>query len=113
MIIGIGIDILNINRFREKVKRDPDLLKRILTHKEIMLFEKFSDPIPHYAGRFAVKEAIIKVGKEKIGIRGFKDIEILKKPDGSPFLVKPKNPKLHISISHEEEIVVAIAILEK
>lgn len=112
MIIGIGIDVLNIKRFRKKIKENPSLLKRILTQKEIELFKEFNDPIPHYAGRFAIKEAIIKAGKEKLNIKGFKDIEILKSSDGSPLITKPTDYNLHVSLSHEESIVVAIAILE-
>ena len=113
MIIGIGIDILNIKRFRSKIEKNPSLLKRVLTEKEIEIFNEFYDPIPHYAGRFALKEAIIKAAKERLNIKGFKDIEILKKSNGSPILTKPAHCKLHISLSHEDDFVVAVAILEE
>ncbi|HDJ99773.1 MAG TPA: holo-[acyl-carrier-protein] synthase [Firmicutes bacterium] len=113
MIVGIGIDIVNIKRFRKKIDENPSLLKRVLTQKEIEIFKEFHDPVPHYAGRFALKEAIIKAAKERLNIKGFKDIEILKESDGSPILVKPTNCKLHISLSHEDDFVVAVAVLEE
>lgn len=112
MIKGIGIDILSINRFREIVKRNPKVLNRILTINEINLFKNYNDPIIHYAGRFSLKEAIIKAGKNSLNIKSFLDIEILKDSEGKPKLIKPKG-KIFISISHEREYVVSIAVIEK
>jgi len=112
MIVGVGVDVLNIKRFRKVVKGNPKILNRILTENEINLFNDYSDSIIHYAGRFSLKEAIIKAGKEYLNIESFKDIEILKDEDGKAILMKPKG-KIFISISHNEDYVVSIAVIEK
>lgn len=112
MIIGIGIDILNIKRFEKIVKNNKNLLKRIFTENELNLFENFSEKYLHLAGRFSLKEAIIKAGKDYLNIKSFKDIEILKDSDGKPLLTKP-NGKIFISVSHDGDYVVSIAIIEK
>jgi len=112
MIVGVGVDVLNIERFRKIVKGNPKILNRILTENEINLFKDYSDSIVHYAGRFSLKEAIIKAGKEYLNIESFKDIEILKDEDGKAILMKPKG-KIFISISHNEDYVVSIAVIEK
>ncbi len=111
MIIGIGIDILDLKRFRKIVENNPKILERILTEREIGLFKNFSDPITHYGGRFSLKESIIKACKENLKIKSFKDIEILNDSNGKPVVTKP-NINIHISISHEKDFVVTLAIYE-
>lgn len=112
MIIGIGVDVLNLKRFRNKVKENPKILERVLTEREIQLFKDYIDPIPHYAGRFSLKESIIKAGKDYLNIKSYKDIEILKDSDGKPFLNKPKG-KIFISLSHDGDYIFSMVIIEK
>ncbi len=112
MIIGVGVDVLNLNRFKRVVKRNPKILNRILTDNEIEIFKNYKDKILHYAGRFSLKEAIIKAGKNYLNIKSFKDIEILKKDNGEPLLIKPEG-KIFISLSHDGDYIFTIAIIEK
>lgn len=111
MIIGVGIDILDIRRFEKVVKNNPKILNRIFTKNEIEIFKNYKNPILHFAGRFSLKEAIIKAGKNYLNIKNFKEIEILKNEKGEPVISKPKG-KIFISISHEKNYVVTIAIIE-
>lgn len=112
MIVGIGVDVLNLKRFRRIVERNPKILERILTEQEIQLFKDYLDPIPHYAGRFSLKESIIKAGKDYLNIKSYKDIEILKDKYEKPFLNKP-NGKILISLSHDGDYIFSMAIIER
>lgn len=111
MIIGIGIDIVNIKRFEKVVKNNPEILKRIFTENELNLFENYKNKYLHLAGRFSLKESIIKAGQNYLNIKSFKDIEILKDENGKPIVAKPKG-KIFISISHDENYVVSFAVIE-
>lgn len=112
MIIGVGVDVLNLKRFRKIVKKNNKILERLLTEKEIELFKNYLDPIPHYAGRFSLKESIIKAGKDYLNIKSYKDIEILKDNNDKPLVIKPHG-KIFISISHDGQYVVSVAVIEE
>ncbi|MGB9750164.1 MAG: holo-ACP synthase [Caldisericia bacterium] len=112
MIVGVGVDIVNIKRFKKIIKNNPKILNRVLTEKELEIFKDYKDPVIHYAGRFSLKEAIIKAGKNYLNIKSFKDIEILKKENGEPLLTKPDR-NIYISISHDGDYIISIAVIEK
>jgi holo-[acyl-carrier protein] synthase len=61
MILGTGIDIIEIDRIQKAVERWGDVfLNYVFTPAEIEYAKKFKFPYRHYAGRFAAKEAIFK-----------------------------------------------------
>lgn len=111
MIIGTGIDILDISRIKL------EHAKRVLSKEETKLFDSFSTDkrkIEFLAGRFALKEAIIKaIGHTKYVI-GMRDITILNESDGMPKLIAPvfEDITLHISLSHEHKYAVGLCIIE-
>src|SRR3989338_10969573 len=113
MITGIGVDIIEIDRIQKAVERWwDDFLNHVFTPKEIANARKYKFPYPHYAGRFAAKEAIFKA----LGIPKFTwhDISITNDPDGKPICVhRDPDFKLHIilSISHCRDYAVASAII--
>jgi len=116
-IIGLGNDIIEIERIRTSLSRHNGLfINKILTPNETVYSKKFKDPSPHIAGRFAAKEAIAKAlgtgfGKEL----QWHDIEIMNNEKGKPICtlspVKFKNHKIEISISHCHEYATATAII--
>ncbi len=119
MILGIGIDIVQARRIENLLnKHGETFLNRILTENEIALIPE-KRKTEFIAGRFAVKEAIIKAaGKSTFGIR---DIEILHDAGGKPCVANEKKllgsmgiegATLHISISHDGDVAVGLAILE-
>ncbi|MBC7194093.1 MAG: 4'-phosphopantetheinyl transferase superfamily protein, partial [Caldisericia bacterium] len=61
---------------------------------------------------FSLKEAIIKAGKNFLNINNYKDIEILKDDAGKPLLIKPDG-KIFISLSHDGDYIISIAVIEK
>lgn len=118
-IHGIGNDIIAISRMRQSVERHGHhFLNRLFTQKEQDYCYKFQDPVPHFAGRFAAKEALAKALGTGFGASlGWHDIEILSDEHGKPIVHTSatlqkefKNPHLLVSISHEKEYATAFAI---
>lgn len=121
MIIGIGNDIIEIERINKAVLK-PRFLEKYFTENEINLFYTRNSNIEIIAGNFAVKESVSKVFGT--GVRGFtlKDIEVLRDEMGKPFVIlhhqakniaeKMKINNLHVSISHSEKYAVGFAVGE-
>ena len=107
---GIGIDIVDINRFRDTpYKEKITFYKKIFNKKEIEYCLQFNDPYPHFAGKFAIKEATLKAIKEKIQLLDIEILHVKSKPN-----VKIKKSKkkyqFQVSVSHEKKIAVAVVI---
>jgi holo-[acyl-carrier protein] synthase len=115
MIIGTGIDIIEIDRIEKAVARWGDaFLNYIFTQAEIDYAKQFKYPVRHYAGRFAAKEAIFKaMGEPHLG---WHDVTILNDQHGKPvchYDTQKYKHRLLISISHGRDYAVASAIVEK
>lgn len=133
MIIGTGIDVVNIKRVAKILTKFPSrFLHRCFTDTEVKQFQKFPANSEKFilkvAGFYAVKEAVVKaIGT---GFRfgfSFKDVEIINDNFGKPtltingnikkFLEKKyaaiEKIKYHLSISNDEPVVVAIVIMEE
>ena len=84
MIIGIGTDIIEIERIEIAVKRTKGFINKLFTENEINIFESRGFKSEVIAGNFAAKEAVSKA--LGTGFRGFgvKDIEILRDELGKP-----------------------------
>ena len=125
MIFGTGIDIVEINRIKNSLKKySPKFEQRIFTSTEIDYCQSQGDPAKHFAARFAVKEAVSKcMGTGITGALGFKDMEVINEETGKPILVmlgkgkelfeKLKLKSIHISISHDSTHAIAHAIAEQ
>ncbi len=119
-ILGLGNDIIEISRIRDSVHEfHARFLSKFFTEKEQKYCSTYVDPIPHYAGRFAAKEAISKALGTGFGEKLSPiDIEILNNVvSGKPeifFSEKVKktfnNPIVSVSISHSKEFATAVAI---
>ncbi len=123
MVIGIGTDIIEIDRIKNSIKKNGDrFLSKIYTPTEIKYCESKANKYQHLAARFAAKEAVYKAlvtgWQEKLS---WQEIEIFNEPTGMPrvtmcgklkeFLSDDKS--LKISISHSENYVVCVAIIYK
>ena len=87
MILGIGEDIVDINRFQEAIKRSPQMIERILTPSEMIYAKKLSPKkrTAYYAKRFAGKEALSKAcGTGIVKELHWLDLEILNNKKGAP-----------------------------
>ncbi|MFA4972027.1 MAG: holo-ACP synthase [bacterium] len=123
MIIGIGVDIVDVKRFESIIYRwREQFLRRVFTDKEIKYCNTKKHPAQRFATRFAAKEAFIKAlfSREQKGIR-FSDIEI-DQLDGRPVinlsgavseLAKGYDIKrTHIMVSHDGDYGIANVVLE-
>lgn len=117
-ILGIGVDIEEVTRFRKyDVRIEKKFYERLFTKSEIKYCLSKADPYTHFAARFAAKEASIKACMPYIRLF-FSDIEVKNNKDGSPFLTvisnknkelksKVKNYSFFVSLSHTENNAVA------
>lgn len=121
MIIGIGTDIIEIERIEIAVKRTKGFINKLFTENEINIFESIGFKSEVIAGNFAAKEAVSKA--LGTGFRGFgvKDIEILRDELGKPVvnlnsnvyeILKRKDVNIHLSISHNRTSAIAYAVME-
>jgi holo-[acyl-carrier protein] synthase len=123
MIIGIGTDILKVERIEQALQRSAELSHRILTSNEQEMFNKSTQPGRFLAKRFAAKEAVVKALGTGIGNGvGWKHIEISKDPLGKPLItlfdgaLSQANElgvnNCFLSYSDEREFIVAMVVME-
>jgi holo-[acyl-carrier protein] synthase len=123
MVIGIGIDIIEIDRIKESVEKFGNrFLNKIYTKKELDYCLKKKYKYQHLAARFAAKEAVYKAlatgWNEEVG---WQNIEISNEPNGMPIVTLhgklkkflSKDKELKISMSHSRDYVACMAISYK
>lgn len=117
---GIGTDIIEISRIARSIEQyRKHFLDRIFTPKEQAYCKRYRQPAPHFAARFAAKEAVVKaLGTGFRGGIAWCDIEICNDSQGKPFVVlsaklqaKFGNPTLLLSMSHCRSYATATALL--
>ncbi len=123
-IVGIGIDIVEVDRVKNTINKKKHALDRIFSEKEIKLSERGEFRFEELAGRFAVKEAIFKAIKTgwRRGVT-FRDVIVLNEKSGAPYvnlegrtaeIAKNLGVKnIFVSISHIKELAVGLVILTK
>ena len=111
-IFNIGIDIVNIERFKKKeYTKNKKFYQKIFTNSEIKYCLEFKNSSEHFAGKFAIKEAVKKSIKEKIP---FNKIITMHKNSKPGIILKTKsNYGFLVSVSHEANMAVAIVIALK
>jgi holo-[acyl-carrier protein] synthase len=124
MILGIGIDIIEVERIRASHEKFGErFLKRILRPEEIAYCFSHAQPAPFLAARFSAKEAVSKAFGTGIGRQlGWQDMEVRRKESGQPYVVLHDNGQLlfgqmkaralHLSLSHTNFYASAVAVLE-
>lgn len=113
MIDGIGIDVVDIERFSQSLARTPGLAQRLFTDAEGGL------PISSQAARFAAKEALAKALNAGKGLPWL-DAEVINLESGKPeFFFRGQiadlvdGARVHLSISHDAGIASAVVIVER
>jgi holo-[acyl-carrier protein] synthase len=124
MILGTGIDIVEVGRINDSFQRFGDrFLSRILLAGEIEYCRLHRNMAPHVAARFAAKEAISKAFGTGIGKHlGWHDMEIGRKESGEPYVIlhgagaellaTRGGARVLVSLSHTQAHATAVAILE-
>jgi len=118
-IIGLGVDLCEIERIERAIARHPTFRDRVFTPEEISYCDSKARPAESYAGRFAAREATIKALGGYRG-RRWLDISVTRDPTGAPAIRLDGNAKRRadalgisavlISFSHERSNAVAFAI---
>jgi holo-[acyl-carrier protein] synthase len=123
MIIGTGIDIIEVDRVAQRVGNDNGFRELVFSKDEISYCNSKAFPFQHYAARFAAKEAFLKaIGRGWDSGLSLHEIEIINQPGGKPILrLSGQTEKelahlgirfVHVSISHLKATATAIVILE-
>ena len=86
MTIGIGIDLVDIDRFRRSLERTPSMRTRLFTDVELAYVAPQVDPVPSLAARFAAREAVMKALGVGLGAFGFHDVWVERAATGQPSL---------------------------
>jgi len=123
MIVGIGIDLIEIEKIAKDLHSDV-YLRKVFTEAEIAACRTSVNSTEHFAGKFATKEAFMKaIGN---GIRQgvwFTQIEVLNHENGQPYvqvsgeagmrLNELDATNIHVSITHTHNAAAAVIIIEK
>jgi holo-[acyl-carrier protein] synthase len=125
MIIGVGVDILEIRRLRRALERTGErFTRRVYTTLEREYCHRHRDPAPSLAARFAAKEALFKaLGTGWARGVSWQDVEVQRAPGSPPALRLGGKAgevarllgvsSIHLSISHSEDYAAAVVVLEK
>ena len=115
MIVGIGIDVVDVGRFAQTLERTPGLRDRVFTPAERAL------PLASLAARFAAKEALAKALGAPGGLQ-WHDAEVTKDAEGRPVFeltgtvearaVALRAKTIHLSLSHDAGIASAVVVAE-
>ncbi|MEN0104388.1 MAG: holo-ACP synthase [Curtobacterium sp.] len=120
MIIGIGVDVVDLERFERVLDRTPAMRARLFTPSEL-LRDGEPRPIASLAARFAAKEALIKAFGSSAGL-SWQDLEVVSDDQRNPSLTLRQGAQLvaasrgvgsvHLSLSHDGGIATAFVVLE-
>jgi len=122
MIVGIGVDIVDVARFEQSLARTPSMKSRLFTERECVDHKGIALTPVRLAARFAVKEALAKA----LGAPGdlaWHDCEVLTDDSGAPLIVASGTveqacmfrdvTRWHVSMSHDAGMAIAYVIAEK
>jgi len=125
-VIGVGIDLVELDRVRQLLARRHDqAMERFLTEHEREYVASRPDPVPHMAARLAAKEAVYKALQALPDCRGvgWREIQVWRAETGKPSVTlsglaaaaaETHGPlRIHLSLTHTHGSAAAVAILER
>jgi holo-[acyl-carrier protein] synthase len=120
VIRGIGVDAVDIERFRRSLERTPSMRERLFTDRELAYVAPKEDPVPSLAARFASREAVMKAMGLGLGAFGFHDVWVDRLDSGEPQLnITGRAAELasergiatwHLSITHTDLVAIAYVV---
>jgi holo-[acyl-carrier protein] synthase len=119
-VVGIGIDAVDLDRFRTVLDRRPTLARRLFTDGERSYADRAPDPVPRLATRFATKEAVLKALGLGLGAFPFRDVEVVRTGLDAPTVVlsgaadraarAAGATRWHLSLTHSDLVAVAAVV---
>ena len=121
-VIGIGVDLVDIERFRRSLARTPSMRTRLFTEVELAYVAPQADPVPSLAARFAAREAVMKSLGVGLGAFGFHDVWVERAASGRPSLgfggraaelaAEAGVVAWHLSLTHSDLMAAAYVIAD-
>jgi holo-[acyl-carrier-protein] synthase len=121
-MIGVGIDTVEVERFRAMLGRREHMVERLFHPDELADLAERHDPVPGLAARFAAKEATMKALGVGLGAFGFHDAYVRREDSGRPFLILDGAAarlgeaagvtRWHITLTHTDVSASAVVIAE-
>ncbi len=122
-VVGVGVDLCEVDRLRRTLARTPGFATRVYTDAEREHCGRRRDPAEGLAARFAAKEAVLKALGRGLGACAFRDIEVVRAESGAPSLALHDTAARlaaehgvtawHVSLTHTatmaEAVVIALA----
>ena len=127
-IVGVGVDAVDVGRFRRVLDRRPHVAARCFTESERSDATTSTDAVQSLAARFAAKEAFMKALGTGIGAFAWTDVEVRRTAGkgatrNRPFLVLHGTAaevagaqgagRLHLSLSHTDDVAIAFVVAEQ
>jgi holo-[acyl-carrier protein] synthase len=122
-VIGIGVDVVDIERFGRSLARTPSMRTRLFVDEELDYVAPKVDPVPSLAARFAAREAAMKAVGVGLGAFGFHDVWVRILDNGAPSLVvQGRGAQIakehgvntwHLSLSHDGAAAVAMVVASR
>ena len=122
MVIGVGVDVVDVERFRRSLTRTPQLDHRLFGAHDHNNLAEGDAKVLSLAARFAAKEAALKALGGHIPGFSWHDIQVAKEDSGAPILVLSGGAhavardkgisRWHVSLSHDGPVAVAFVIAE-
>lgn len=118
-ILGVGVDLVEVERMRRALERQPTFRERVFTAQEIADCEKEARPVECFAARWAAREACVKA-LGGAGEAAWHDIRVERSESGGPRLVLSGKAsvraeeigvtEVHLSLSHEGTVAAAFCV---
>jgi holo-[acyl-carrier protein] synthase len=122
VVVGVGVDVVDIERFRRVLARTPSIRERLFTDDELTYVKPRRDPVPSLAARFAAREAVMKALGLGLGAFGFHDVSVRVAPSGAPSLIVTGKAEelavernvgaLHLSLAHDGPVAIAVVVAD-
>src|SRR5580692_3771692 len=127
-VVGVGVDAVDVERFRRVLARRPGVAARFFTTVEQADADRSSDPTESLAARFAAKEAVMKALGTGLGSFALTEVEVRRTPgpvgqSGAPYLVlhgaaatlaeARRAARFHLSLTHTTQTAIAFVVAER
>jgi holo-[acyl-carrier protein] synthase len=119
-VVGIGVDAVDIERFRRSLERTPTMRTRLFTPHELEYVAPKADPVPSLAARFAAREAVMKALGVGLGAFGFHEVWVTRAESGAPSLeitgaasdlaARAGVASWHLSLTHTGLVAIAYVV---